>query len=79
MDTDMTFSIDAQLKDQLCALCSRLGITPADAFRQFALAFVQAGELPFPAREQAVSRQTMKRDTEELLREFAADYKRMAE
>ena len=83
MDTNMTFRIDSEVKAQMGAICSRLGMTTSTAFNIFANAFVRAKGMPFTVTIQqeptAVSREKMLSDTDQLLAEFAADYKRMAE
>lgn len=82
MDTTMTFRMDSEVKNQMAAICTRLGMTPSAALNIFANAFVRAGGMPFPVTVQepaAISRETMLADTDALLREFAADYRRMAE
>ena len=83
MDTNMTFRMDSEVKAQMAAICDALGMSTSTAFNIFANAFVRAKGMPFsvtihePAT--AVSREKMMADTEQILREFASDYKRMAE
>ena len=83
MDTNMTFRMDSEVKAQMAAICTELGMTTSTAFNIFANAFVRAKGMPFavtirtPAA--AISREQMLADTDQLLSEFAADYKRMAE
>ena len=83
MDTNMTFRIDSEVKAQMGAICSQLGMTTSTAFNIFANAFVRAKGMPFAVTIQqeptAVSGEKMLSDTDQLLAEFAADYKRMAE
>lgn len=82
MDTNMTFRMDSEVKAKMGAICSQLGMTPSTAFNLFANAFVRAKGMPFSVtlqEETAVSQEKMLADTEQLLTEFAADYKRMAE
>ena len=83
MDTNMTFRMDSEVKSQMSAICSQLGMTTSTAFNIFANAFVRAKGMPFAvtiAEEPAkVSREKMLTDTDQLLAEFASDYKRMAE
>ena len=83
MDTNITFRMDSEVKKQMAAICAQLGMTPSTAFNIFANAFVRAKGMPFAVTIQepaaSVSRDTMLADTDLMLREFAADYKRMAE
>ena len=83
MDTNMTFRMDSEVKSQMSAICSQFGMTTSTAFNIFANAFVRAKGMPFavtivegPAK---VSHEKMLADTDQLLAEFASDYKRMAE
>ena len=83
MDTNMTFRMDSEIKTQMAAICAQLGMTTSTAFNLFANAFVRAKGMPFtvtlqePAR--TISKEQMLADTDHLLSDFAADYKRMAE
>lgn len=83
MDANMTFRMDSELKAQMGAICSQLGMTTSTAFNIFANAFVRAKGMPFAITIQqepsAVPREKMLADTDRLLAEFASDYKRMAE
>ncbi len=83
MDTNMTFRMDSEVKSQMSAICSQLGMTTSTAFNIFANAFVRAKGMPFAvtiAEEPAkVSHEKMLADTDQLLVEFTSDYKRMAE
>lgn len=83
MDANMTFRMDSEVKAQMAAICAELGMTTSTAFNIFANAFVRAKGMPFAVTIQqpvvAVSREQMLADTDHLLSEFAADYKRMAE
>ena len=83
MDTNMTFRIDSEVKTQMSAICNQLGMTTSTAFNIFANAFVRAKGMPFPVTVQEQSttppREKMLADTEQLLAEYADDYKRMAE
>ena len=70
----------------LCSIivvCDALGMSTSTAFNIFANAFVRAKGMPFAVTIQepvtAVSREKMLADTDQLLSEFASDYKRMAE
>lgn len=82
MDTNMTFRMDSEVKAQMSAICSQLGMTTSTAFNIFANAFVRAKGMPFAVTiqdEPTISREKMLADTDQLLAEFASDYKRMAE
>ena len=83
MDTNMTFRMDSEVKAQMAAICTELGMTTSTAFNIFANAFVRAKGMPFAVTIQKpaamVSREKMLADTDQLLSEFASDYKRMAE
>ena len=76
MDSNMTFRIDSEVKAQMAAICDALGMSTSTAF-------VRAKGMPFAVTIQepvtAVSREKMLADTDQLLSEFASDYKRMAE
>ena len=75
MDTNMTFRMDADVKAQMAAICSQLGMTTSTAFNIFANAFV-----PVAIQEsvQSVSRAKMLADADQILSDFAADYEEMA-
>ena len=83
MDTNMTFRMDSQVKAQMAEICTQLGMTTSTAFNLFANAFVRAKGMPFSVTIQEpvtkVSKEQMLADADQLLSEFAADYKRMAE
>ena len=83
MDTNMTFRMDSEVKAQMAAICTELGMTTSTAFNIFANAFVRAKGMPFAVTIQepaaTVPREKMLADTDHLLSEFAADYTRMAE
>ena len=83
MDTNMTFRMDSEVKAQMAAICTELGMTTSTAFNIFANAFVRAKGMPFAVTIQkpaaTVSREKMLADADQFLSEFAADYKRMAE
>ena len=81
MDTNMTFRMDSEVKAEMAAICEALGMSASTAFNIFANAFVRAKGMPFPVTIQApsVSREKMLEDTDELLRTFSDDYRRMAE
>lgn len=83
MDTRVKFHIDPEIKAQMAEICNQLGMTTSTAFNIFANAFVRAKGMPLPVtvQEQAspLSREKMLADTEQLLMDFAEDYKKMAE
>ena len=83
MDTNMTFRIDSEVKAQMGAICSQLGMTTSTAFNIFANAFVRAKGMPFAVTIQqepnTIPTEKMLADTDQLLTAFASDYKRMAE
>lgn len=83
MDTNMTFRMDSDVKAEMAAICAKLGMTTSTAFNIFANAFVRAKGMPFAVTIQEtdafVSKETMLADVDQLLADFASDYKRMAE
>lgn len=85
MDTNMTFRIDSEVKAQMATICEQLGMSQSTAFNIFANAFVRAKGMPFsvtiqePAVDAGIPKASILEDTDSLLGEFAADYKRMAE
>ena len=83
MDANMTFRMDSEVKTQMVSLCAKLGMTPSTAFNIFANAFVREQGMPFQVKLQekvlTVSKEQMLADTDTMLKDFAADYKRMAE
>ncbi len=83
MDTNMTFRMDSDVKNEMTAICAKLGLTPAAAFNIFANAFVRAKGMPFTVEIQKLdnskSEETMLADADQLLADFEADYRRMAE
>ena len=83
MDTNMTFRMDSEVKAQMAAICTELGMTTSTAFNIFANAFVRSKGMSFAVTIQTpastVSREKMLADTDQFLSEYAADYKRMAE
>lgn len=83
MDTNMTFRMDSEVKAQMGAICSQLGMTTSTAFNIFANAFVRAKGMPFAVTIQqepnTIPTEKMLADTDQLLSAFASDYKRMAE
>ena len=82
MDTNMTFRMDADVKAQMAAICSQLGMTTSTAFNIFANAFFRMKGMPFPVAiqepVQSVSRAKMLADADQILSDFAADYEEMA-
>ena len=80
MDTNMTFRMDSEVKARMSDICAQLGMSTSTAFNIFANAFVRAGGIPFPVTVEApVPRRKLLADAEEILGEFEADYKRLAE
>ena len=83
MDTNMTFRMDSEVKAQMAAICTELGMTTSTEFNIFANAFVRAKGMPFAVTIQepaaTVPREKMLADTDQLLNECTADYRRMAE
>ena len=83
MDTNMTFRINSEIKAQMSAICKELGMTTSTAFNLFANAFVKAKGMPFPVNIQeteiAPTRAQMMADADQILDQFAEDYRRMAE
>ena len=82
MDSNMTFRIDSEVKAQMAAICDALGMSTSTAFNILPMPLFEQG-MPFAVTIQepvtAVSREKMLADTDQLLSEFASDYKRMAE
>lgn len=83
MDTNMTFRMDSQTKARMTEICAQLGMTTSTAFNIFANAFVRANGMPFSVKLDApsstVTRAQMLSDADDILSDFAQDYKRMAE
>ena len=83
MDTNMTFRIDSQTKARMTEICNQLNMTPSTAFNIFANAFVRANGMPFPVRldtpSPTMTREQMLADTDDILGDYAQDYKKMAE
>ncbi len=85
MDTNITFRIDSEVKTQMAEICAQLGMTQSAAFNMFAKAFVRQKGMPFtltieePATTGQISKAQMLNDTDNILTDFAEDYKRMAE
>lgn len=83
MDTNMTFRMDSQTKAKMTEICANLGMTTSTAFNIFANAFVRANGMPFAVRldtpTSTITRSQMLADADDILSDFAQDYKRMAE
>ena len=83
MDSNMTFRIDSEVKAQMAAICDALGMSTSTAFNTFCQCLCSSKRHAFAVTIQepvtAVSREKMLADTDQLLSEFASDYKRMAE
>ena len=82
MDANITFRIDSDVKAEMSAICAQLGMTTSTAFNIFAKAFVRAKGMPFAVTVQepitTIPKETILNDTDQLLADFAMDYKRMA-
>lgn len=83
MDTNITFRMDSQTKAKMTEICAQLGMTTSTAFNIFANAFVRANGMPFAVKldspSSTVTRAQMLSDADDILSDFAQDYKRMAE
>lgn len=83
MDTNITFRMDSQTKARMTEICAQLGMTTSTAFNIFANAFVRANGMPFAVKLDSpcstVTRAQMLSDADDILSDFAQDYKRMAE
>lgn len=83
MDTNMTFRMDSQTKARMTEICAQLGMTTSTAFNIFANAFVRANGMPFAVKldspSSTVTHAQMLSDADDILSDFAQDYKRMAE
>lgn len=83
MDTNMTFRIDSQTKARMTEICNQLGMTPSTAFNIFANAFVRAGGMPFPVQLETpateITQEQILADEDDILDDYAQDYKKMAE
>ena len=81
--TSITFRMDEELKKNLEKTCQELGMSTSTAFNIFAKAFVRAQGMPFAVTIQepmrTIPREKILEDTDQLLADFATDYKRMAE
>ena len=83
MDTNMTFRMDSQARARMTEICAQLGMTASTAFNIFANDFVRANGMPFAVKldspSPTVTRAQMLSDADDILSDFAQDYKRMAE
>ena len=84
MDSNITFRIDIETKNQMAEICKQLGMSTSTAFNLFAKAFVRQKGMPFPVtvqqpREQYLVDKRVLKDAERTLAAFSSDYKRMAE
>lgn len=83
MDTNLTFRIDSQTKARITEICNQLSMTPSTAFNIFANAFVRAGGMPFPVGLEPsateITREQILADTDDILNDYAQDYKKMSE
>ncbi len=84
MDSNITFRIDTDIKQQMSEICKELGMSTSTAFNLFANAFVRAGGMPFPVtvrpkqERETLSARRMAEDASQILDQFAGDYERMA-
>ena len=84
MDVNITFRLDADIKEQMSDICQELGMTTSTAFNLFARAFVRTKGMPFavtvraPTEDKAISQEQMLADAGQTLAEFESDYVRMA-
>lgn len=84
MDSNITFRIDTEVKNQMAEICKQLGMSTSTAFNLFANAFVREKGMPFPVVVQRPQIQYMDakkglEDAKKILADFSDDYKRMAE
>ena len=83
MDSNITFRIDSDVKEQMAEICKQLGMSTSTAFNLFANAFVREKGMPFPVslskKEGYLETDRILDDASQLLDDFRADYKRMAE
>lgn len=83
MDSNITFRIDADVKEQMAEICKQLGMSTSTAFNLFANAFVREKGMPFPVslskKERYLETDRILDDASQILDDFRADYKRMAE
>lgn len=81
MNINMTFN--SQTKARMTELCTQLGMTTSTAFNIFTNAFVRANGIPFAVKldspSSTVTRAQMMSDVDDILIDFAQDYKRIAE
>lgn len=75
--------MDSQTKGRMTEICAQLGMTPSAAFNIFTNAFVRAISMPFAVKldvpSPTVTRSQMLADADDILSDFAKDYKRMSE
>ena len=83
MDSNITFRIDSDVKEQMAEICKQLGMSTSTAFNLFANAFVREKGMPFPVslpkQERYLETDRILDDASQILDDFRADYKRMAE
>lgn len=85
MDNNITFRINPETKQQMSDICKDLGMSVSTAFNLFANAFVREGGIPFPVtihtaqRYDTIPVSQMAKDADQILVQFADDYKRMAQ
>lgn len=82
MNSNMTFRIDSEIKNQMIQICKELGMSTSTAFNIFANAFVRAKGIPFEVvvKEPKLTQSNeLLSDVDSILHEFEEDYRRMAE
>ena len=83
MDSNITFRIDSDVKEQMAEICKQLGMSTSTAFNLFANAFVREKGMPFPVslskNERYQETDRILDDASKILDDLGADYKRMAE
>ena len=83
MESNITFRIDANVKNQMAEICKSLGMTTSTAFNIFANAFVREKGMPFPVTVQkqyaVINTDKAIRDAQSVLDHFEDDYRRMSE
>lgn len=83
MDSNITFRLDTEVKEQMAEICKQLGMSTSTAFNLFANAFVREKGMPFPIslskKERYLETDQVLNDASHILDDFRADYKRMAE
>ena len=86
MTTNMTIRVDAETRNQMNDICSKLGMTTSTAINLFINAFVREKGMPFAVTLKSenknaietIDRAQMLKDADDILNQFAPDYERMA-